>query len=433
MIKKLFSVYSSNLVLGILGIITVPILLKNIGVEGYGYYGIYLTLFSYFTLFELGILKHFTKLLAQKKNTDVNEIISCFYYFTALVILFFTPITVLSTNLLFGVDLQLAIIIGVIASLEYIFYLPTKINSSYATAKKDFERISIFNFISGLIRYTIIIFGSIITQNVIIIIILLAIRRIFDIKLSKKITKVEVQIFDIKNVNKINLIKIIGYYKESIYLSGTQALQINLNGMVSLIISKLFGVEGLGFFRSTYDLLSKIWFFSNGLGLVVFPYFAGSSVGVKKYKRYTLVSWIFYTFIFISFVLLFPIINEFLLNNSLNKNEDMLLFLFMLISILLLAQGNLSFEFLQAKGNYKYLMLITAITNFTFLILIFPVSKIIPYTLSVIICWMLVLIIQTLSFEYKSLQGSKLFTLFTLVLIILWIFIGVKRFGLYLW
>jgi len=431
MIKKLFSVYSSNLLLGILGVITVPILLKNIGVEGYGYYGIYLTIFSYFTLFELGIIKHFTKLISQN-NTEVNKIISSFYYFTISVILIFIPITMLFIHLLFGINRQYAILIGVIVTLEYIFYLPTKIYSAYATANKNFERLSLFNFISGIIRYFLIIFGSIITQNVFIIIILLAIRRIFDIKLSKKITKEEIKIFDFTKINKLNLFKVFGYYRESIYLSGTQALQINLNGMISLMISRLFGVEGLGLFRSTYDILSKIWFFSNGLGLVVFPYFAGSSVGVNKYKKYTFVSWIFYTFIYISFVLLFPILNEILLNGSLDNNEDMFLFLFMLISILLIAQGNLSFEFLQAKGNYKYLMLITFITNLIFLLLTFSTYKLIPYTFSVIISWMVSLIIQTISFEFKSIQGSKLFVLFTLFLIIFWVFIGLIRFDLLL-
>lgn len=431
MIKKLFSVYSSNLLLGIFGIITVPILLKNIGVEGYGYYGIYLTIFSYFTLFELGIIKHFTKLISQN-NTEVNKIISSFYYFTISVITIFIPITIFFIHILFGINWQYAILIGVIVTLEYIFYLPTKIYSAYATANKNFERLSLFNFMSGIIRYFLLIFGSIITQNVFIIIILLAIRRIFDIKLSKKITKEEIKIFDFTKINKLNLFKVFGYYRESIYLSGTQALQINLNGMISLMISRLFGVEGLGLFRSTYDILSKIWFFSNGLGLVVFPYFAGSSVGVNKYKKYTFVSWIFYTFIYIAFVLLFPILNEILLNGSLDNNEDMFLFLFMLISILLVAQGNLSFEFLQAKGNYKYLMLITFITNLIFLLLTFSTYKLIPYTFSVIICWMVSLIIQTISFEFKSIQGSKLFVLFTLFLIIFWVFIGLIRFDLLL-
>ena len=429
MIKKLFSVYSSNFLLGILGVITVPILLKNIGTEGYGYYGIYLTIITYFTLFELGIIKHFTKLISQKK-IEVNEIISCFYYFTISIIVLFIPISVLIINILFGTDWKIGVLIAIVASLEYIFYLPTKIYSSYATAHKNFERLSLFNFISGLNRYTLIIFGSIITQNVFIIIILLAIRRMLDIKLSRVILKEKIRIFDFRNINKINIFKVFAYYKESIYLSGTQALQINLNGMISLIISKLFGVEGLGLYRSTFDVLSKIWFFSNGLGLVIFPYFVGSSVGVNKYKKYTFISWIFYTLVYTAFILLFPLLNEFLLNGSLSNRDDMFLFLFILISVLLVAQGNLSFEFLQAKGNYKYLIRITLITNMSFLILSYLIYNLLPYTFSIIFCWMISLIIQTTSFEKKSLEGNKIILVFSLFLIICWIFIGIVHFKL---
>jgi len=427
MIKKLFSVYSSNFLLGILGVITVPILLKNIGTEGYGYYGIYLTIITYFTLFELGIIKHFTKLISQKK-IEVNEIISCFYYFTISIIVLFIPISVLIINILFGTDWKIGVLIAIVASLEYIFYLPTKIYSSYATAHKNFERLSLFNFISGLNRYTLIIFGSIITQNVFIIIILLAIRRMLDIKLSRVILKEKIRIFDFRNINKINIFKVFAYYKESIYLSGTQALQINLNGMISLIISKLFGVEGLGLYRSTFDVLSKIWFFSNGLGLVIFPYFVGNTTGNKHYKKYTFFSWIFYTLVYIGFLFLFPLLNEYLLNGSIKNEEGMFLYLFVLVSVLLVAQGNLSFEFLQAKGKYKYLMRITIITNVAFLVFFLLIYNHFPYVFSVAICWMISLIIQTISFERKSLRGSNFFLIFSILLIISWILLGVIYF-----
>ena len=428
MVKKLFSVYSSNFLLGILGVITVPILLKNIGVDGYGYYGIYLTLLSYFTLFELGILKHFTKLISQKKK-EVNDIISCFYYFTSLVIILFIPILVLLINFLFDVNWREGgLLIAVITSLEYIFHLPTKIYSSYATANKKFERLSFFNFISGIIRYTLIILGSMITQDVFIIIILLAIRRMFDIRLSRVIIGEKIKIFEVRNINKINLLKVFNYYKESIYLSGTQALQINLNGMISIIISKLFGVEGLGLYRSTLDVLSKIWFFSNGLGLVIFPYFVGNTTGNKHYKKYTFFSWIFYTLVYIGFLFLFPLLNEYLLNGSIKNEEGMFLYLFVLVSVLLVAQGNLSFEFLQAKGKYKYLMRITIITNVAFLVFFLLIYNHFPYVFSVAICWMISLIIQTISFERKSLRGSNFFLIFSILLIISWILLGVIYF-----
>lgn len=422
MIKKLFSVYSSNLVLGIFGIVSVPVLLNHIGVTGYGYYSIYLTLFSYFTLFELGIIKHFTKLIAQK-NTEINEVVSCFYFFTSAVIFAFIPITIVAVHQLFDVIWSYAILIGIIVSLEYIIYLPTKIYASYAAANKNFEKLSLFNFISGFIRYTFILLGSILVQNIFIILLLLTIRRIFDLRLCRKIIQEKVRIFDISSINKTNLYKVFDLYKASIFLSGTQALQINLNGMVALFVSKLFGVEGLGYFRSVFDILSKIWFFSNGLGLVVFPYFSGNAVGVQQYRKYIFVSWIFYTVIFLFILFLFPMLNLLFLNSTIHNIEERYLFLFILIAVLFVAQSNLSFEFLQAKGKYKYLMLVTFITNMVFVIVTFLIYKQIPFTFSVIISWMISLGIQTICFEWKSFQHRS-YILLVLLMMSIWVCIG---------
>ncbi|MEF2246821.1 hypothetical protein [Paenibacillus sp. IITD108] len=423
MIRKLMSVYSTNVILGVLGVITVPILLKSIGIEGYGYYGIYLTVLSYFTLFELGIIKHFTKLIS-RKNEEVDDIISCFYFFTISIIVVCSPIVTVFVNYLFGVGWIYAILISLVVSIEYVFYLPTKIYSSYAVAKKNFERLSFFNFLSGLIRYGLLIIGALFIQNIFIVISLLAIRRIFDVNLSKKILGEKISIFKINQITKANLKKVIGYYKESLYLSGTQALQINLNGMLSLIVSRFFGVEGLGVFRSTYDLLSKIWFFSNGLGLVVFPYFTSNKINANKYRRFIFLSWLFYSLIFILVILLFPLLNKLLLEGTLTANEHFFLFLFLLISILLIAQGNLSFEFLQANGNYKYLMLVTLAVNVSFLIFALVLSKYILYTYSVIFGWMLSVMIQTVCFEFKSLNRSGIILVFSLLIILSWLTIG---------
>jgi len=192
--------------------------------------------------------------------------------------------------------------------------------------------------------------------------------------------------------------------------------------MISFIISNFFGIAGLGLYRSTYDALSKVWFFSNGLGAVVFPYFAGNSVGKGNYKKYIALSWAFYSIVYISLLLLYPLLDEFLLNGNFKDSTDILMFLFMVISVLLVAQGNLSFEYLQAKGNYKYLMITTLLSNVILILAALVLRNFIPYAYSVVLSWMLSLIIQTSGFESKSI--SKGYFWYSILIVICWLLVG---------
>lgn len=423
MIKKLLTVYGSNLMLGLLGIITVPILLGNIGTNGYGLYALYLTIASYFTIFELGVLKHLIRLIAQKTN-KVDDIISNFYYVTTAMVILCIPVIIFIMFFFLDGDWKKGVFLGVISSVEYMFFLPTRIYSAYARAHKNFERLSLFNSISGFIRYAILILGALLTQNVYILIILIALRRLFDVKLSKTILKENIAIFNLRSLSKSNIKKVFGLYKESILLSCAQALQINLNGMISLVVSKLFGLQGLGIYRSTYDLLSKIWFFSNGLGMVAFSYFASNSSGLNKNKKFIGISWLFYTLLYVVLILIFPWVNKYILNGILTSKEDIFLYVFMLITILLIAQGNLSYEYLQAKGNYKLLMIISLITNISFIILTFITYNLSPYPSTVILSWMMSIIIQTIIFERKTLEGNNAIFIISTLLILIWLLIG---------
>ncbi|MFJ7186835.1 lipopolysaccharide biosynthesis protein [Lysinibacillus xylanilyticus] len=423
MVKKILSVYSSNLILGLLGIITVPILLNNIGTDGYGLFALYLTIASYFTVFELGVLKHLIRLIGQKNN-EVDKLISNFYFVTTSMVILCIPLIIFIMYFLLGEDWRKGAFIGIIASIEYIFFLPTKIYSAYARAHNNFERLSLFNSISGLIRYALLIFSSLLTQNVYILIVLMAIRRFFDVKLSRLIIKENIEIFNMGSINNYSIKKVIAIYKESILLSCTQALQINLNGMISLIISKLFGLHGLGIYRSTFDFLSKIWFFSNGLGMVVFSYFSSNSTEINKNKKFIRISWIFYTLIYVVFIFTYPWVNDYILNGILTTKEDILLYVFMLIVVLLIAQGNLSYEYLQAKGNYKFLVKISIITNTSFILFTFIAYYLSPYPFTVILSWMISILIQTIIFERKTLDGNNSIFIMSLILILVWLLIG---------
>ncbi|WP_415813562.1 hypothetical protein, partial [Mesobacillus thioparans] len=275
-----------------------------------------------------------------------------------------------------------------------------------------------------LIRYLILILSAILTHNVYFVIILIVFRRVFDIRLSKVILKENIAIFYLRNISISNVREVVYFYKESIFLSGAQALQININGMIVLIISKVFGLQELGIFRSTFDFLSKIWFFSNGLGMVVFPYFASSGSGVNKNKKYISISWMFYSVIFMISIALFPIINTYILNDILSSEGDLLLYLFLLVGVLLLAQGNLSYEYLQAQGSYKSIMTTSFFTNIVFLVLTYLLYMFFPNLYIVVLSWMISIVIQTIIFERKATNSKSLLLVFSVSVIFIWIALG---------
>lgn len=419
MVKKISFVYGSNFILGILGIISVPILLNNLGLESYGVYAIYLMLGSYFTIFELGVIKHITRLIILE-DENINKTISAFYIGTVIFIIIFTPFIFLIINYILNGDNSLALLVTIFSVLEYIFFLPTKINIAYSKAGKKFEKISVFNLYSGFFRYAVLIIGSYLFEEIAIILFLLMTRRLLDIKLSKKILNESNSVFNFRSINKKQFSYVVNIYKESIFLSATQIMQINFSGLVIMIISKRYGVETLGLFRSTFDILSKIWFISNGLGTVVFPYFAN-----EKFKMtngyYFLVSWFFYSFVAVMLYYSLPFINENLLNGELNLFEDNLLYLWISAVVLLTAQFNLSYEFLQAKGRYKLLFSISLFVSILFVFLSSIVSVLNLNLNYLVSSWALCLFIQTVGFEFYTLNKSPKYLIYIISFSVSWI------------
>ncbi|WP_214759708.1 oligosaccharide flippase family protein [Exiguobacterium sp. s129] len=410
MLKKISFVYGSNLILGILGIISVPILLNNLGLESYGVYAIYLMLGSYFAIFELGVIKHITRLIILE-DEEISQTISTFYVGTIMFIIFFTPFIFLIITYILNGDDSLALLVTMFSVLEYIFFLPTKINIAYSKARKKFEKISVFNLYSGFFRYAVLIIGSYLFEEIAIILFLLMIRRLLDIKLSRKILNESNGVFKIKKINKKQFSYVLNIYKESIFLSATQIMQINFSGLVIMIISKRYGVETLGLFRSTFDILSKVWFISNGLGTVVFPYFAS-----EKFKMtngyYFLVSWLFYSFVAVILYQSLPFVNENLLNGELNLFEDSLLYVCISAVVLLTAQFNLSYEFLQAKGRYKLLFSISLFVSILFVILSSIVAVLNLNLNYLVSSWALCLFIQTVGFEFYTLDKNPKYLIY---------------------
>ena len=69
-IGNLLSVYSANAINGVLGIISVPVIVTLLGNKQYGVFSIYSVLASYVALVDFGVTKHFIGLMASNRDKE---------------------------------------------------------------------------------------------------------------------------------------------------------------------------------------------------------------------------------------------------------------------------------------------------------------------------------------------------------------------------
>lgn len=363
--KNLFYVYSVNLINGLAGIAFIPFALKSLGAEGYGVYSIFVILTSYIYFVEMGVAKYFVRIIAQTTSENQKnsaQTIVGIYIKIAFLLLLLTPILLyIIPRFIFPTENEW-LIGGVVlfAALDYLLSIPTTIQLTYNIGNEKFLEVSKFNLISGLSKHIFLIGAVILTKSVIILIIMVLIRRIFDIYYAKKF------LLDLPTGGwKPRYVK--GEFKkilsESLLLSTAQLTQVIILSLGTFLVNKSFSIKEVGIYKSIFDLATKVWFVSNSLGQVIFPRFS-ALLKVEEEKKlllerlpfYYRMSWILYHLLFLLIFFVLPLIPNFLLI------EDLLLFFFILYGVCLNAHTNLSYEFLQADSKLKEVIFTSIIT-----------------------------------------------------------------------
>ncbi|MFJ7371330.1 oligosaccharide flippase family protein [Lysinibacillus sp. NPDC098008] len=364
--KNLLYVTFVNLVNGFAGIAFIPLALKSLGTEGYGLYSIFVILVSYIYFVEMGVAKYFTRTIAQASNVSEEQKImrsaTGMYIRITLLLFIITPILffiipkwVFPTN-----NHGLVSIIVIFASLDYLLSIPPTIKLTYNLGKEEFEHISKFNLISGLSKHLFLIGSVLIFKSVILLIITVLLRRVFDILYAKKFLKSMPKGSWQPQYAKGEFKKI---FSQSIVLSMAQLTQITILSIGTFLINRNFTMKEVGIYKATFDLASKVSFFSNSLGMVVFPRFSSVLKRTEekisllnKMPLYYKISWLVYSILFLISLVIIPIIP-----NILNI-QDMELFYLLLYGACLNAHANLSYEFLQADARLKEVIIPSIIT-----------------------------------------------------------------------
>ena len=367
--KNLITVYSVNIINGFLSILFVPLCLNLIGAEGYGLLSIYTVLASFIGLTDIGLGRNLQRLLATSQDINRQKaylqssfgiyLIQAIILLASLPFLFkYIPEYIFSVSSNNFKELQWIIALAVI---EHVIAIPVAMRQNLCIANEQFDRFSTFGVISGVTRYGFMFAGIFIFASPIAVITLIVSRRLVDLYTS---TLFMGELPQGSWRPRFVYQEIKAIVRDSLGMSIVQALQSIVIAVGSILVNRHYGLAGLGKYRSAFDLASKVWFFSNGLGLVVFPKFVKRIVNndgewfLKVYK-FMNISWAGFNLASVSITLVAVLFYGYV---GIHDRVIVELFVLLLLGICLNAHANLSYELLQAAAKYRFLAFITSLS-----------------------------------------------------------------------
>lgn len=374
LLRNISSVYAVNLLNGVLGIIFVPVALYYLGTAGYGLYSIYIVISGYLYLFELGTSKNLQRLLAQEEQeanrTEQLQYTLGIYLLTSFVLLLLSPVILwVTTSYIFPVEQQREYIVGVIlilAIIEFIVAIPNKMIYALCIANEKFRSYSLFKVTSGIVRYTLMFAAVTIFKSPMALVSSIVISTIVNIYLSLRMMGGLPQG---SWRPKFSWKKMAHILSHSALLSVSQFFQTSSLAIGSILVNTFFGLDKLGVYRAAFDLANKVWFFSNGIGLVIFPKLVKTLNHTKHRLQLVavlpgiyLISWVLYILIAVVGTLVAPYVLNFI---GMTHIESLILFTLLLLGVCLNAHANFSYEILQASGRYWLSVILTSIMGIT--------------------------------------------------------------------
>jgi O-antigen/teichoic acid export membrane protein len=248
-------------------------------------------------------------------------------------------------------DLKLIVVLTVV---EFCLSTPTMISQTLTTSNEDFSRISKYNVITGIYRYGTMVAAAFVFKKPSIVVAFMVLRRFFDIYCARKIMQ-----WPDRAVwhPRINFQEFKAILAKSSILSLAHFFQATIMASGSILVNRIFGTFVLGNYRAAFDLSSRIWFLSNGIGLLLFPKFSKILANETDRKRiatsvYEILktSWAVYMLISLAGIIL---AKYFLPLIGLDSEQVWLFFIILFVGMCMNAHSNLSYEFLLAQGRYE--------------------------------------------------------------------------------
>ena len=358
--RNIVAIYGAYVINGVLSVVVVPLALRQFGSDGYGLYAIYGVLTLCCNLLGMGMHKHFTRLLASDRDATSQSahlrVFLAMRLTISAVLLLLLPVLALTVPVfLFPVgsqDVSLVRWLVALAVVEYLLATPTDVMTFLCIANERIDRYSTFVVVSGLYRYALMFVGVLVFGTPLLTVALLVARRLIDPWVGHYImagypARAWRPRFDL------------GAFREALrgsaMLSLSEIGQIGMLSLGSVLANAFCGLGGLGLYRAAFDLTSRLWMISNGLGLVVFPRFTHllavedrSAPALARMSSILNMSWAGYLVVCTLGAWAAPSILPLL---GLQP-EAIQLFMLLLLGTGINAHGTLSYQFLLAAGKY---------------------------------------------------------------------------------
>jgi O-antigen/teichoic acid export membrane protein len=370
-------VYGVNILNGFLGLLFVPLMLKMLGAEGYGLFSIFGALTSFIILIDLGIGRNLQRLLASESDTHKQQVhlqnaLGIYLGLALLLATLLPALLIVIPGYIFPVSPGNLFALRWIISfsiLDYILGIPVVMRQIFCAANEKFQQHSACVFVSGITRYTLILIGILVFASPAATAGLVVSRRLVDFITTRWLMG---ELPDGAWHPRFSYREIKQIFKHSAGISIGQTLQSTVISIGSILVNRFYGLEGLGQYRAAFDLSSKIWFISNGMGLVLYPKFVRHLSAVKISNSFLLktyylanISWAGFNLVSVVGTLLsFSLFKIIKIEDPLIGN----LFVLLLLGICLNAHANLGYELLQAATKYRVIWCTSAVSLITLVV-----------------------------------------------------------------
>jgi O-antigen/teichoic acid export membrane protein len=361
LVANVARVYLVQAFSALLGLLLVPVALSRFGPEGYALWSIYALLQGYIVLAELGLGKNLVQQLAATKNDALREDLlrrgAAAYILVAVGAVLALPVLLIAIEAVFSVpakQLVAARLIAGLAVLDYVLGLPVGLKQSMTIADQAFDRFSRFASASAVLRFGLPLLAVIAGLGPVAAVAAALSRRLPEYWLARLLFRPMPP--DLWSP-RLRWQELRGLVAPAMWLSATQAMQVTMISLASLMIGWLGGFAALGSFRALFDLVSKIWFVSSGLGIVLFPFFSKIVSDASGASRLRLVlrgalraSWVgFWCLGILGTVLGGPILEQI----GFTERSQRLTFACLTLGMISNAHANIAYEFLQAQRRFR--------------------------------------------------------------------------------
>jgi len=363
--RNVLTVYVGFATSGASAVAAVLVAIRFLGPSGYGLFAIYGILASCTALFDLGIGRGLLRQLAAatdaRQRVEYLRVALALYLLIAGVLVVSLPLELyLIPRLLFPVPTEnvgAVQLIVAIAVVEYAVAIPLNLIQTSAMAEEGFQSYGRWLVVSGLCRNGLMIAAAVLTHSPVITAAAMIARRFLDLLIAPRV---------LPPLSRrawrphVDMTKVKALLTDSAGMAAVQGLQLTTISAGAVLVNGYLGLPALGLYRAQFDVASKLWFVSTGIGLVAFPRFTrllgdrqGRARLAATFNTLLAGSWAAYSAITMVAALCVSAAATLTLWHEPSARQLLVL---LILGVALNAHANLSSEFLQASGRYMVLI-----------------------------------------------------------------------------